>query len=288
MTPGNDADEDPRPASPRFSVVIPALDEEAVIGACLRSLAAQDFGGPVEVIVVDNGSRDATAAIAAAHGATVVSESRRGVCAARERGRVEAHGEIMVSTDADTTFEPHWLRRIDDHFELRPDAVAVVGPCHFVDGPWWSASWGRLVFGSVHLVARLTGRVVYVSATNLAFRRDSFTGYDTSLTQGGDELDVLRRLRRVGAVVYDHHNPTSTSARRLDRGLLYSLVVSLGYYYLLGYAVNKIAGRPVLGTAPSIRPSDGKRGRSLPRVVVGALLTLIVMIIGIAHHELVS
>jgi glycosyltransferase involved in cell wall biosynthesis len=245
-----EADDD-RPA--RFSVVIPALNEEAVLADCLGALAAQTYPGPVEVIVVDNGSTDRTAELARRHGARVVHEPQPGVCFARQRGFASATGEIVVTTDADTTFAPGWLQDIDDEFGRRPDAVAVAGPCVYVGGPWWSGIWARLLFGLVAAVAVTTGRVVYVTATNLAFYRASFGGYDTRLTQGGDELDVLRRLRRCGEVVFARSNPTFTSARRLAGGLLYSVVVSLFFHYLLGYVVNRIAKRSVVRTAPAFR-----------------------------------
>ncbi|MGE5175962.1 MAG: glycosyltransferase family 2 protein, partial [Hyphomicrobiales bacterium] len=55
----------------RVSVVIPAYNEAALLPACLDSLAAQDYAGAIEVIVVDNASDDATPAIAAARGVIV-------------------------------------------------------------------------------------------------------------------------------------------------------------------------------------------------------------------------
>ncbi len=67
---------------PRYSVVVPALDEQDYLGACLASLAGQDYPAGFEFIVVDNDSTDATAVIAAAAGATVVF--------ARTRRRVRA------------------------------------------------------------------------------------------------------------------------------------------------------------------------------------------------------
>lgn len=244
-----------RSPAPRFSVVVPAFNEESVLAGCLESLAAQTYPGRVEVIVVDNASTDGTADVARRHGARVVHEPRAGVCFARQRGLLAASGEIVVTTDADTTAAPRWLEDIDEHFRRRPDAVAVAGPCRYVDGPWWSKAWAPLLFGFVALVAAVTGRVVYVTATNLAFYRHAFGGYDTRLTQGGDELDVLRRLRRVGRVVFARPNPTSTSSRRLVRGLVYSLVVSLCFQYLLGYVLNRLAHRTVVGAAPAYRPS---------------------------------
>ena len=249
----------PAPSTPRFSVVIPALDEEAVLGTCLDALSAQTFAGPVEVIVVDNGSTDGTAALARRHGARVELEPRPGVCFARQRGLESARGEFVVTSDADTTFPPDWLQNIDDQLRRSPDAVAVAGPCVYVGGPWWSRAWTWLLFGLVATIAVVTGRVLYVTATNLAFRRSAFGGYDTRLTQGGDELDVLRRLRTRGPVVFARHNPTFTSPRRLAGGLLYSLVVSLFFHYFLGYVVNRIVGRTVLGTAPAFRPGSDER-----------------------------
>ncbi len=251
-------------ARPRFSVVIPALDEEGYLADCLESLARQDFAGGVEVIVVDNNSTDRTAAIARSLGAVVVHEPQAGVCWARQRGTEHARGEIVVSTDADTTFSPGWLTRIDRTLELHPSCVAVGGPCSFSDGsPFWAAIYPRLLFGAVALVHRLTGRVVYVTATNLAFRRSSWPGYDTRLTQGGDEVDLLRRLQRQGPVLFDRHNPTFTSPRRLQQGLAYNLVVTFFVYYLLAYWLNRLAGRPLLGTAPAFR-RDRPRSSLIP------------------------
>jgi glycosyltransferase involved in cell wall biosynthesis len=238
---------------PRFSVVIPAVNEAGDIGRCLSSLAAQDYGDSYEVIVVDNNSTDQTAAIAHDYGATVVFEPHPGVCWARHRGTEAARGEIVVSTDADTTFDVGWLRRIDDAFEREPSNVAVTGPCRWVDGPRWGLIYASALFGLVHLLYRLTGRVFYVSATNIAFRKSAWTGYDTNLTQGGDEFDLLRRLRAQGPVTFDLGNPTFTSARRLQRGLVYNIFVTFFYYYLLGYAINRTFGRPILGTVPAIR-----------------------------------
>ncbi len=263
---------------PRFSVVVPAVNEAEEIGACLASLAAQDFDGGFEVIVVDNNSVDNTGAIARSHGAEVVFEPKPGVCCARQRGTEAARGEIIVSTDADTTSDPGWLRRIDGTFRVDPATVAVAGPCRFVGGPRWGSVYTTLLFGIVNLVYRLTGRVLYVTATNIAFRRTAWTGYDTHLTQGGDELGLLRQLRTNGLVAFDAANPTYTSARRLRRGLLYNVFVTCLYYYLLGYALNRLTGRRVLGTAPEIRgPSSQVQRWAWGTGVTGLLVATIVV-----------
>lgn len=264
---------------PRFSVVIPAVNEALVIGDCLRSLSQQDFAGEVEIIVVDNNSTDDTAAIARSLGARVVGEPRRGVCFARQRGTEVARGEFVVSTDADTTFDQGWLSRIGASL-VREDhrvAVAVAGPCRFVAGPWWGGVYSRVLFGLVHVIYLLTGRVCYAGATNIAFRRSAWTGYDTRLTQGGDELDLLRRLRARGTVGFDLGNPTYTSSRRLRRGLLYNIFVTCLFYYLLGYALNRMCHRRVLGTAPAIREAPSTRRTLRPASLAAAAVVLLML-----------
>ncbi len=240
---------------PRFSIVIPAFNEEFYLGECLKSLAAQDYPGAFEVIVVDNNSSDRTAQMAASLGATVVAEPEPGVCRARQRGTAAALGEIIVSADADTTYPPGWLSKIAQWFDDHEDCVAVGGPCYFADGPRWGRALQQGLFGGVALIRRLRGPVLYITATNFAFQRTVWPGYDTRLVQGGDELDLLRRLRKAGRVDFTPTNPAWTSARRMERGILYNFAVSFFYYYILGYALNRVFGRPVVGTAPAFRRS---------------------------------
>lgn len=270
----------------RFSVVVPAFNESLSIAACLRSLSSQDFAGNYEVIVVDNNSTDDTADIAQSLGATVVREEKPGVCHARQRGTDIARGEIVVSTDADTTFEPMWLSTIDRAFAEDPGCVAVAGPCRFVKGPWWGSVYSMLLFRLVSLVYAVTGKVIYVTATNIAFRKGAWSGYDTRFTQGGDELDLLRRLRARGQVAFDRHNPAFTSARRLDQGLLYNLAVTLLFYYLLGYVLNRLLGRPLLGTAPPVRGADDGASTQLrmSHLVIGGGIVMIALLAGLTEH----
>ena len=238
----------------RFSVVVPAYNEAASLPAALDSLRRQDVGDELfEIIVVDNGSDDDTSAIARSYGARVVVEPRRGVCDARQAGVDAARGEFVVSTDADTTHPADWLRRIDAGLRSHPEAVAIAGPCRYVDPPWWGRVFPLIGFAGVGLVARLSGRPSYLTATNVAFRRQGFPGYDTRLTQGGDEVDLLRRLVALGPVVWDADNEVVTSARRFRRGLLHTFVISYGYYYALSSVVNRITGRRVIGVAPAVR-----------------------------------
>ncbi|MGI8417109.1 MAG: glycosyltransferase family A protein [Nakamurella sp.] len=250
---------------PHFSIVIPAFNEESYLGDCLSSLSGQDYPGSFEVIVVDNNSTDHTAAVACAAGATVVFEPIPGVCRARQRGTEIAAGEIIVSADADCIYQTGWLSHIAQWFLENPEGIAVGGPCYFYDGPRWGLAVQRMLFGAVTWVQRRGGPVVYVTATNFAFRSCAFTGYDVRLSQGGDELDLLRRLKRYGHVAFDSANFTYTSARRMEQGVVYNFAVSFFYYYILGYALNRFLRRPVLGMAPAFRHSpDYRPGVGVP------------------------
>lgn len=243
----------------RISVVIPAYNEAAYIAQAIKSLHNQTFNGRFEIIVVDNNSTDETAQLALRAGAKVIAEPKVGVCAARQTGTQAARGEIVVSTDADTTFDPDWLSTIDAHFTASKDVVAVAGGCRFVHAAWWARVYPRLLFGFVSVFYKLTGRVIYGSATNIAFKKSAFPGYDTTMSQGGDELELLHRLKRKGRVVFDNSNPTYTSARRLSRGMFYSIFVSFFVYYLLEYNLQRLLGRPVFGPCPAFRTNAERR-----------------------------
>ena len=93
------------------SVIIPAYNEETSIGACLRSLREQGCG-PLEIIVVDDGSTDGTVAMARSFGVTVLRQDHRGMAASRNLGARRAGGTILVMIDADMILAPDYVERI--------------------------------------------------------------------------------------------------------------------------------------------------------------------------------
>lgn len=261
-------------ATPRFSVVIPCYNEEHYIGDTLASLQQQVFDGTFEVIVVNNNCSDGSAKIAKELGARIVYEKRAGVCWARQAGTAAARGEIVISTDADTIFTPQWLQTIDETFKQHSDYVAVAGPCTYRSGPWWGRTYPKLLFRAVDGYCRLFGRPFYITATNIAFKKSFWQGYDVNTPQGGDELSLLRQLRKQGKVAFVRSNPVYTSARRLKRGLLYNLFVTLIFYYLCGYYLDRIFRRTIIGPAPAYRFSDDEEtktenARLQPSVLLG-------------------
>jgi glycosyltransferase involved in cell wall biosynthesis len=93
----------------RVSVIVPALNEAGNIAALVRETLAQ---GVLEVVVVDNGSTDDTAALAEAAGAVAAREPRRGYGYACAAGSAAARGEIFVYLDADFSFLPAEIDRL--------------------------------------------------------------------------------------------------------------------------------------------------------------------------------
>lgn len=91
-------------ASGMISFVIPAYNEEALIGDTIDSIhsAVEVTQRPYEIIVVDDASTDNTAEIARQKGARVVSVHRRQIAAVRNAGAKEARGEVFIFVDADT------------------------------------------------------------------------------------------------------------------------------------------------------------------------------------------
>jgi glycosyltransferase involved in cell wall biosynthesis len=113
--------------TPFVSIVVPVLNGEGTIGDCLASLLQVDFPDERrEIIVVDNGSRDRTVAIAAAFPVRVVREPRRSRSCARNRGIAEARGELVAFTDADCAVSTNWLAELASGFE-REEVGAVAG-----------------------------------------------------------------------------------------------------------------------------------------------------------------
>lgn len=102
----------PAVSSPAVSVIIPARDAAPTLSRTLTALGSQDFAAPFEVVVVDDGSRDQTAALAKRFEPLVRlirTEHSEGPGAARNRGVSAARGEVLAFTDADCAPTPGWL-----------------------------------------------------------------------------------------------------------------------------------------------------------------------------------
>lgn len=105
------------PYVPAVSVIVPAYREEAVIVATVESLLTQEYGGPIEIVIVDDGSPDGTYRVALdAFGdhpqVRVLTRPNGGKASALNTGIAAANGEIVICLDADTQFEPDTVRHL--------------------------------------------------------------------------------------------------------------------------------------------------------------------------------
>ncbi len=185
----------------RVRVVIPVKDGARVLGGCLDALAAQRDAPPFEVLVVDNGSRDGTAALAAGH--PVVTEVRTepvpGSYAARNAGWAGFGGDVVAFTDADCVPAPDWLAA----------GVAVAAPV--VAGRIAPIGSGRRSVWEVYDTATylaqddLVATHGFGATANLFVRREVLVatgGFDAALRSSGDR-DFGRRAAALGfATVY--------------------------------------------------------------------------------------
>lgn len=180
----------------RFSVIIPAYNEEKYLPRLLKSIemARTNYSGggdQIEVIVADNDSTDGTAEVAVAHGARVVHVPKRRIAVARNGGAQAARGEILCFIDADSSVHPQTFDAIEQAINT---GRYVAGTTGVVMDRW---SLGLIVTYCLMMplvwLTRMDTGVVFC-------RREDFEaigGYDESRLYAEDVL-ILLALRRLG------------------------------------------------------------------------------------------
>jgi len=116
---------------PLVSIIIPCFNAEKYVGEAIESALAQTYG-PVEVVVVDDGSTDGLVGVLESFGDRIRWESgpNRGACAARNRGLEMASGELIQFLDADDLLHPEKLQRQVTELERSgADLVCCFGQC---------------------------------------------------------------------------------------------------------------------------------------------------------------
>lgn len=167
-----------------MSIVIPALNEEGVVGRTIRSVPVEkirEMGYDVEILVVDNASEDGTAREALDAGARVVREDKRGYGNAYKRGFREARGDILVMGDADLTYPfemiPDFLREIENGYD-------------FVIGDRMN---GMMEDGAMSALHRYVGNPILSRMLNILFRnniRDTHCGMRAFRRKALDRMEL--------------------------------------------------------------------------------------------------
>jgi len=194
----------------QISFVVPAYNEQRLIGATLAAIhaAAGQSGEPYEIIVVDDASSDATPAIAASHGATVIRADNRNIARTRNDGARQARGVYLFFVDADTLVN----RAVLSAALARLDAGDVGGGAIIRwDDP--HRSFGRVLEFGVAIVARWLGLACgcFVFARRADF--EAVGGFDGELV-ASEEWALSRALARVGRFRV-LREPVVTSGRKL-------------------------------------------------------------------------
>ena len=198
----------------KFSVLVPAYNEEGSIASTLDSLIAVEHLGK-EIIVIDDASTDGTARIVQdffGKGVVLVArEINGGRAAALNSGLQRAAGDVIITTDADTIVPSGWLKNFERRFEQN-DVVAVGGA--------YTASnkHNPLVFATSILDQILNGLFKKciipnkLSGVNSAIRKDillSLGGFDES-SWWCEDSDLGWKVKAFGKVAYDPSNVVST------------------------------------------------------------------------------
>ncbi|RZU02265.1 oligosaccharide flippase family protein [Rivibacter subsaxonicus] len=186
---------------PRVSLVMPVWNGEATVRACLDAVEAQTYPRElIQVIVVDNGSSDATARIVAEYpGVMLLHEPSPGSYSARNRGITEARGEYIAFTDADCMPAPDWLARAVDAARAAPDVGIVGGRIELFglegDSELCVQYENILGFDQQKYIRR--GHCASANWVSPKALIEALGGFDPSLKSGGD-FELARRVRAAG------------------------------------------------------------------------------------------
>jgi len=217
-----------------FSVIIPTLNEAAVIAVCLEQVRALD--PDVEIIVADGGSGDGTAAIARHNGAIVcLSPPGRGrQC---NTGAARAGGDILLFLHADTAPPPDALTSIVSIFRDEKVQIATFG-IRFDIGHWLLKLYSRLARLNLPF-SRFGDRCIVIRKTLF----QSLGGFrEWPLF---DDADLIRRAGRLTRIERLPGEATTSARRFLENGILRQELRNIFFtiQFILGVSPEKLAGK---------------------------------------------
>lgn len=212
----------------KLAFVIPAYNEEALIGKCLESVQAEirRSGVPADIIVVNNASSDRTGEIARSfQGVRVVDEPKKGLVNARDAGFAASEGyDLIANIDSDTLVPEGWLSVVMREFRRDPKLVCLSGPYVYYDMSAYNRFLINMFYGLTYLIYVVNRFVLRVGSVvqggNFVFKRQAWVdvgGYDRSIEFFGEDTDVAVRLSRVGGVKWTFGLKMKTSGRRLEK-----------------------------------------------------------------------
>lgn len=258
---------------PKVSVVVCAYNAADTIHECLASLERLTYPD-YEIIVVNDGSRDDTEAIARRHPTVkVIDVPNGGLSAARNVALAKAGGEIVAYTDADVQADPDWLSYLVQPL-LTSDVVGSGGPNVVPpDDPWVAQCVARAPGGPTHVL--LDDRIAeHVPGCNMAFRRGALNaigGFNPIYLRAGDDVDVCWRLQKQGwqigfapaALVWHRHRASIKAYWKQQAGY------GEGQQWLMPHHPDKFSGSNILWRGHIYSPLPCIRSLSRPRINTG-------------------
>jgi len=217
----------PRADLPHITVIICTYNGSRTLRDAFEGLKRVEYPS-FDVVLVNDGSTDNVAEIAAGYGATVITTPNRGLSSARNTGMEAAKGEIIVYLDDDAWPDPHWLRYIAETY-LSSNHAAMGGPNL---SPPLTGDIADCVDnapgGPVHVLT--SDRVAeHVPGCNMSFRKSclqAIGGFDPQFRAAGDDVDACWRIMERGwtigfhpaAMVWHHRRKTIKTYWRQQRG----------------------------------------------------------------------
>lgn len=221
--------------NPLLSVIIPVFNEEKYLHYCLSSITNQTYKN-IEIIVVDDGSKDQSRKIAKQYNASVYAQSHQGPASARNLGAKKSHGSILIFADADMRFPPTYMEKLIDPI-LKRRAIGTFVKEELVANAdnIWSRCWS--VNAGLPSSRRLPRDYPETENGFRAIRKNYFkkvNGFTVGDGYNDDETLSLklgiRAVNAKGAVSY-HYNPSSlsevfNSSRWIGRSSLFSPTIA--------------------------------------------------------------
>lgn len=213
---------DALPDRPSVSVVIPVFNAEPFLADAIDSILTQHYS-PLEIVVVDDGSTDASAAVAARYPVTLVRQATAGIGAARNAGVSAAAGILLAFLDADDLWLPGKLARQVDALQSDPSLDIVLGHVEHFVSPGTTAAHEAPPAGPAYL------------AGAMLVRRDSFDRVGPFVTdlRVGEFVDWYARAKEAGLktlvlpdlVLRRRLHDTNTGIRERDSRVDYARVL---------------------------------------------------------------
>ena len=204
------------------SIVIPTFNGASRIGACLDSLTGQSAGRDIEILVIDDGSKDSIAEVATRYPTVrLIRQKNAGPASARNRGAREARGEILLFTDDDCVPTPNWLDAMLEPFR-QPDVVGAKGT-YRTRQKSLTARFVQVEYEDKYRLMQSLESIDFIDTYSAAFLRSRFLemeGYDTSFPVAcAEDVELSYRMSARGwkmkfapaAVVFHTHPDTLAS-----------------------------------------------------------------------------